>query len=644
MSDNVIGTNRVNIKDINPLEHLTSDLAKARFNYESILNGLVEWNASKLQNVTVRLMCDTEPGFVDYTFPTKGASEGDGVNNVDPEAGVGAYSYTTRFPISAMIADDSYYNDRLDVRTNVMDNGGSKWRTYVSVVLYDEEYTHELLAYRHDSEEGLIRHEGDGEGTLEGESGGEILTVKGVKVDAEFYKGQFVKSKWKSPGLNRVFWISDHIEKDDVLSDFNSKAVFQQWDSRNIGDYINDDAEKYLFVVYEHKVYRPTGTLTRDAPSSVSSGWEYFCDEFVESETDTFPLEHGKIYLYTPNGDYDYAELFIYTGSDTLYGYPPYTLDEEENRMSNDGWTEDSVILLPISDIYDKTNSLRWIAETDIESLVLRRMTEGYGSMTADIRLKPSVRIVGNNTEDNGGLAIFDTANYSEWPGTTPMWHEGFNYSTDPNIGADGRQTYSAQMVFDHANPHSRQCNIINYDGPDLDQGLCIYLPVESLRDGKIVYPNDGRTFEFLFRIWPNPAYNGKETADLIINKAQIYVYSVPDRSHLQCHGMPIAKFSMARLTNFYVFSENIAVPNRPVLYKAKFVYSGEDKTWKTYDYYQIPDCVFLSPSGFVNPDNRSENTYGVETAGFPLMQDPFSNYDLSPVLVDDSFRNRIDG
>jgi hypothetical protein len=32
-----------------------------------------------------------------------------------------------------------------------------------------------------------------------------------------------------------------------------------------------------------------------------------------------------------------------------------------------------------------------------------------------------------------------------------------------------------------------------------------------------------------------------------------------------------------------------------------------------------------------------------VETAGFPLVQDPFSNYDLSPVLVDDSFRNRID-
>ena len=197
-------------------------------------------------------------------------------------------------------------------------------------------------------------------------------------------------------------------------------------------------------------------------------------------------------------------------------------------------------------------------------------------------------------------------------------------------------------MIFDHANPNCKECNIVNYDGPDLDQGLIIYLPVESMQDDKIVYPKNGRTFEFLFRIWPNPAYNGHETADLIINKAQIYVYSVPSRNALNCHPAPIAKFSMARLTNFYVFSENIAVPNRPVLIKAKFVYSEEEQTWKTYDYYQLPDCIFLSPNGFVDPSRPSDETYGVETAGFPLVQDPFSNYDLSAVLVDDSFRNRI--
>jgi hypothetical protein len=84
-------------------------------------------------------------------------------------------------------------------------------------------------------------------------------------------------------------------------------------------------------------------------------------------------------------------------------------------------------------------------------------------------------------------------------------------------------------------------------------------------------------------------------------------------------------------------------VPNRPVLVKAKFVYSAEDMAWKTYDYYQLPDHVFLSPNGFVDPSTPSDDTYGVETAGFPLVQDPFSSVDLSSVLVDDSFRNRIE-
>ena len=76
MPTSINTTNRVNIRDINPLEHLTSDLSKAMFNYKSMLNGLVEWNNSKLANVTVRLMCDTDPGIVDYTFPTKKSSDG----------------------------------------------------------------------------------------------------------------------------------------------------------------------------------------------------------------------------------------------------------------------------------------------------------------------------------------------------------------------------------------------------------------------------------------------------------------------------------------------------------------------------------------------------------------------------------------
>ena len=609
-----MGTQQVNIRDINPLEHLTADLAKARFNYESILNGLVEWNDSKLTNVTVRLMCDTEPGFVDYTFPTKRSSEGNGGNVADPYSWENSYSYAQRYPVSAMISEDPLNNDKIDVRITVNESAESTWKLCASAVLYDEKWVT------------------DGN--------------DGVDASVDYVPGQFIRVYYPETACSSLRWVSRKIGKGESILDGNSRNVVERWSLDRINEYRQSDTMDYLFVVYDGKVYRPTGTVNRSVPSAAGSGWEYYCDVFPEDGK----LDHGKVYLYDPGSadtDYRYGEFFVYTGEDTAYAYPPYDLNAEDGqpaeRSYNDGWENPSVILLPVTPDFNKTNAVRWTTTTDIEALLLLRTGEGSVDKVPDIEIKPNVRLIGGTTEDNGGLAVFDTANYAEWPGTTPKWSPGHNYSTDVTKGINEKQNYSATMVFDHANPDCKECNIVNYDGPDLDQGLIIYLPVESVQDGKIVYPKNGRMFEFLFRIWPNPAYNGHETADLVINKAQIYVYSVPNRNALDCHPAPIAKFSMARLTNFYVFSENIAVPNRPVLIKARFVYSGDEKTWKTYDYYQLPDCIFLSPNGFVDPGRPSDETYGVETAGFPLVQDPFSNYDLSPVLVDDSFRNRID-
>ena len=609
-----MGTQQVNIRDINPLEHLTADLAKARFNYESILNGLVEWNDSKLTNVTVRLMCDTEPGFVDYTFPTKRSSEGNGGNVADPYSWENSYSYAQRHPVSAMISEDPLNNDKIDVRITVNESAESTWKLCASAVLYDEKWVT------------------DGN--------------DGVDASVDYVPGQFIRVYYPETACSSLRWVSRKIGKGESILDGNSRNVVERWSLDRINEYRQSDTMDYLFVVYDGKVYRPTGTVNRSVPSAAGSGWEYYCDVFPEDGK----LDHGKVYLYDPvsaDTDYRYGEFFVYTGEDTAYAYPPYDLNAEDGqpaeRSYNDGWENPSVILLPVTPDFNKTNAVRWTTTTDIEALLLLRTGEGSVDKVPEIEIKPNVRLIGGTTEDNGGLAVFDTANYAEWPGTTPKWSPGHNYSTDVTKGINEKQNYSATMVFDHANPDCKECNIVNYDGPDLDQGLIIYLPVESVQDGKIVYPKNGRMFEFLFRIWPNPAYNGHETADLVINKAQIYVYSVPNRNALDCHPAPIAKFSMARLTNFYVFSENIAVPNRPVLIKARFVYSGDEKTWKTYDYYQLPDCIFLSPNGFVDPGRPSDETYGVETAGFPLVQDPFSNYDLSPVLVDDSFRNRID-
>ena len=632
-----MGTQQVNIRDINPLEHLTADLSKARFNYESMLNGLVEWNNSKLKNVTVRLMCDTEPGFVDYTFPTKRSSEGNGGNIADPYSWENSYSYTQRYPVSAMISEDPMNNDKIDIRTTVNEAADSTWRLCASVVLYDEQYTVEQLVV---DESTQVLHTSDDDNST-----GNILTHDGTDATVDYIPGQFIRIYYPAEGRSELKWVSSAIKAGEAIIQSNTHNVVERWSLDRLNDYRQSDTMDYLFVVYDGKVYRPTGTMSRSVPSSKSSGWEYYCDVY----SDDGKLEHGKVYLYDPTGDannYKYGEFFVYTGEDTAYAYPPYDLiaedDQPVERNYNDGWENPSVILLPITPNFNKTNAVRWTTTTDIEALLLLRTGEGSADKVPDIEIRPNVRLIGGTTEDNGGLAIFDTANYAEWPGTTPKWSPGHNYSTDVTKGINDKQNYSATMIFDHANPNCKECNIVNYDGPDLDQGLIIYLPVESMQDDKIVYPKNGRTFEFLFRIWPNPAYNGHETADLIINKAQIYVYSVPSRNALNCHPAPIAKFSMARLTNFYVFSENIAVPNRPVLIKAKFVYSEEEQTWKTYDYYQLPDCIFLSPNGFVDPSRPSDETYGVETAGFPLVQDPFSNYDLSAVLVDDSFRNRI--
>ena len=633
-----MATERINIRDINPLEHLTSDLSKARFNYASMLNGIVEWNSSKLKDVTVRLMCDTEPGFVDYTFPTKASSDYTGANAVDPDGWHGAFSYEQRSKISAIVSEDSQYNDIVNIRTAVVEGAESKWTTYASAVLYDETLEVEALAYEGEGSEGVIDHES----TEPTPNMGNILVNNNTIASNDYYRGQFVRIKVGNSGFNKIIWITSKIDKGDAFTEANSTNVFEQWDSAHYSKYTSAEVNEYLFVIYNGKVYRPAGAISHSAtPDEPNSGWEYFCEVFTTAGGVNFTTLHGQAYVCAPNGNYEYAEMFIYTGVDNITSIPPYTVSEDGSRSANPGWTEKSVILIPIH-TFSETTATRWHVTTDIEAILLRRETDGRVDITPDIRIVPSLKIVGANTVDNGGLAVFDTSNYSEWPGTTPIWRTGYNYVTDPAIGATSKQNYSAQMVFDHADPQCKQCNIINYDGPDLDQGLCIYLPVESVLDGEVVYPNDGRTFEFLFRIWPNPAYNGHESADLIINKAQIYVYSITDRTSIQCHGMPIAKFSMARLTNFYVFSENIAVPNRPVLYKAKFVYSAAEKTWKTYDYYQIPDCIFLSPSGFVDPSDRSGKAYGVETAGFPLVQDPFSAYDMSPVMVDDSYRNRI--
>ena len=54
-----------------PLENLGSDIARNQFNYESILNGLIAWDKTTEDEVTIRLTMGTDPYYWDYRIPSK---------------------------------------------------------------------------------------------------------------------------------------------------------------------------------------------------------------------------------------------------------------------------------------------------------------------------------------------------------------------------------------------------------------------------------------------------------------------------------------------------------------------------------------------------------------------------------------------
>lgn len=586
-----------NIRDINPLEHLTSDMAKSRFNYESILNGLVEWSNSKMDDVTVRLATDVPPYFVDYTFPTRKGYSTPVSGMVDLASDTEMFSVANTYSAAALYDPDVTKCDSFRIRIDTKSNAGARWGLYCSAVLYEDQGATASRNYC----PGLyvIRIVG----------GSKVL----CRTVADIAKGDT--------------WSSDPF---DGQGDSNWLRVVENYDSHRLAYYSSVDD---IMVIYGGVVYVATGDVSDGTVPGISgSGWTRVCDTIESVDR----LLHHHMY-------YAGGMFHIYMGDSADPGVVPSPAEDTDGLF----WGK-PVYYLRAFDV-SGTKTERWSVPTDIEGFVIRQDTDITDNETLpDIGMGASLEVNSgvSQMDPHQGVRIFDTSNYSLWPTSdNAVWSGDAQYSTDVAIPATSTQEYTARMVFHHSYDDTKTVNIINYDGPDLDQGLAIYLPVRDrvVEDGVETYkePCDGYTFEFLFRIWPRPEYNGRTTSDLIINKAHIYVYSVDSAERLTGYA-PIAKFSMARLTNFYVFSENIGVPNRPVLYKAKFVYSAEERRWKTYDYYQFPDHVFLSPAGFVDPSVRNQDTYGLETAGFPLYQDPFSGPKLERLVVDSEYMNRM--
>ena len=555
----------VNIRDINPLEHITSDLSKAQFNYQSILNGLVAWNVSDNQVVTVRLATDS--GFVDYTFPTRHASSSNTAMLASGStANDGCFDVDNRLQLTVAGTDDPMNSDSVTLRLTVSDNLGYRWQVFEDIDIHD--------------------------------------TNSGIP--GSYYIDN-----------NRVYI---------VKAGGVSQEQVQDWQA----------AEPYAVgtvALFNGRVFILLGANSTSNPIE-STAWTEI-GTYLNDIAEGMPIEHGKVYMYK-NWD-DSRNLYIYRGNTVV----KTSSGPEPTASSNDEFTDNPwygpVAIMPVAKI-EKSTVLHHTPTTDLRGFIVKCLDSGMG--VGMISGMANVAIKANPTEPHKGLKIFDTANFALWPNTnSPVWQDGHTYSYNDD-------NHTAKMVFHHADPDTKVTNIVNYDGPDLDRGLCIYLPVtDKVSDNGgnpvEVKPKDGAIIEFMFRIWPRTELNGRETADLIVNKAQIYVYTVGSSDNLD-EGKIIAKFSMARVTNFYIWAENVAIPNRPVFYKAKFIYSETYREWKTYDYYQIPDHVFLAPKGFVDPSLRlyaDDGFYpGLETAGFPLMQDPFGGLDLTRIRL-----NRIE-
>lgn len=569
--------NTVNVRDINPLEHITSDLAKSRMNYESILNGLVAWNTSDNDVVTVRLATDTAPGFVDYTFPTrKSATNTSSLFISYATANNGCFDVDNRVTLPVTPGGTGKYSDEAILRLSVSESTGYRWMLYADIDIHEED----------------------------------DLT----SVSRAYSAGDYASSDGK------VYIVTASVPAGGDLTGYVANQVVQ-W-TANVpypkGTVAYVASQEGIREVY---ILRGTNGSTKPAGSSEWLSIGTVLNDIPEGSS----VEKGRAYVYTDGSGN--SSLYIYRGATVaMSDKGPYP-----SSVSTAAWYG-PVALSPVATV-TRTTVVRNVPETELAGFIMQCRASGYGNGRVDV--VSSVAFRAPPEEPHRGLKVFDTSNFAKWPeNSTPVWKDGQVYGYDDD--------YSAKMVFDYTDANTKTTNIVNYDGPDLDRGLCIYLPTTEVVSGNTeVKPKDGAIIEFMFRIWPRTALNGRESADLVVNKAQIYVFSLPDISDLDT-GKVIAKFSMARVTNFYVWAENVAIPNRPVFYKVRFIYSEEHDEWKTYDYYQIPDHVFLAPKGFVDPSLRTyadDGFYpGLETAGFPLMQDPFGGMDLTRIRL-----NRIE-
>ena len=661
-------TKNANIGQAFPLESLGSDIVRNDFNYQSILNGLVEWDKTENDQVIIRLTKDTDPFFQDYIIPSKKAAS----NSLDSDTvgivngTIGASSYSSASQIDKVLYGGNHiYNgfrwfvdtndtgDNITFRLNVKNNGSSEWELHyiplASTWNQDDEFRYKNIVlfnskvYRVD---GLVT-EADSlteftmydnaldriiiETNTHNVLSGDTVIVSGTSI----YDGTYVVNDVSSNIINlQASSLPTALPLISTLSEINYKgiAVTESAHGLIVGDTVKITNSNNFDGVY---------TITE------------------VSSTDSFTFQLG----YNTNNEVGSFTVYK-TEMDGLV-YSPNLDPENNNAYTEVGDIALEPSIVPTSTSFTSSVIYKWQLDVDVAGFIIKNVSEVDSSSDTDINVDISYKVRGNDSIYEKSVAVHSGVNYAMYPvDQNSVWDSNTKYSTNENIAYGDRQEYTAAMIFNHADNDTKTINFINYEGPDLENGLAIYLPVEvDTGNGNFACPEDGYTYEFYFRLWANPVYTDGITRDHIINKSHIHIYNsatYDDALIDDCNKL-IAKFSMARMTNTYIFGENISIPDKPVVYRATFVYSKHHNEWLCMDYYQLPDHVFTGPVGFIDPANPANKDLsdemngdilpnashiGYESAAFPTFNDVFSGVDLNPVRLsnDDylAFKNRI--
>ena len=677
----------INIGNAFPLEKLGSDISRNNYNYQSILNGLIEWNNTSSDTVRIRLTKDSDPWFEDYIIPSKqsafnantltkeltGSTNSEcvstaskmniilsGGSRIFKTSSFDASVYST--PSANITLPTNEYEFKVGDRIKLDPQGTlpssldvTKMYFVVSqlyniINISDTIYGNPIILTNGSGIVNLIKLEDNPQS--DPSDPGDIATLKVAVNNSGATEWTMCYSAYIQSYNSSATYSYGNIVNNSgsllrIISDCPATNITYACNSRPlIATWIY--SAFYLvneLVSYNGNLYITLNQINQAYTNPVSDSINYAMFAPAWSASNFYNV--GSVVYYN-------EKIWLST---TTTNIPP-------GLSGSTDWEENMILPIPTVGTFSVSSLFRWYVTNDAQAIYLQNVGMNSSSADTSIDFSVNIKIKEPSSIYQRSVGVFNTSNYSSWPSQeTPIW-AGFVEGTDITIPINKRQKYSAVMMFDHTRMDlAKTVNFINYDGPDLDQGLCIYLPSEvNIGDAGLAYPEDGFTFEFFFRIWPNPTYTNDVTVDHVVNKAQIYVYNALNRDSVitdSCD-MPIAKFSMARTTNFYIFSENINIPSKPVCYRASFMYSASEQRWLTVDYYQLPDHIFVGPVGFIDPqspanldinatvgtNNPNPAFIGYETAGFPLFQDPFSNADLTPYRLTtpsdlDKFYNR---